>query len=101
MLIPKEIVRTRFYFTTSQYFSRIILEHIQQETAWTSQDGRTVKTPKKMLRDRYQGGLGLRDAITRMTAQMPLYLSDYHLQLAEWYSGEGMSDTELEQLLHI
>ena len=100
LLVPKNIVRNRYYFTVDQFFSRIILAHIQNEESWIDAKGKAQKPPKKQLRKKYQGDRSTLDCAINMTAETPLYLPEYHRQLPALYSGQGMSDEELDDILY-
>ena len=95
LLVPKEMIRNRFFFGTNQFFSRIIIEGIQREQAAGG-----VEVPKYLLKERYRGGGSQRECIIRMTTQTPEYLSEYHRQLPQWYAGEGMTNAELDYILY-
>lgn len=101
LLVPKHIVRDRYYFTASQYFSRIILGKIQDDESWIDPKGKTQKPAKKQLREKYQGAdETVRDCAIRLTSEKPQYLPDYHRQLPGLYSGQGMTDEELDAILY-
>ena len=100
LLVPKGVVRNRYYFTTSQYFSRIILGKIQDDESWVDAKGKTQKPAKKQLREKYQGAENVRDCAIRFTSKTPQYLSDYHGQLPGLYAGQGMTDEKLDAILY-
>ncbi|MPM60407.1 hypothetical protein SDC9_107258 [bioreactor metagenome] len=100
LLVPKGIVRNRYYFNADQFFSRVILTRVQQEQSWLDGKGIEHKPSKKELRKKIQSGKSVLECAISMTSEFPKYLPEYHHQLPALYSRQGMSDEELDTILY-
>ena len=100
LLVPKNIVRNRYYFSADQFFSRVILSRMQEQSARRDSNGKVQKDSKEDIRKRVQGDEAVLDSITRLTSEDPSYLPEYHRILPSLYSGKGMSDEELDKILY-
>lgn len=100
LLVPKNIVRNRYYFSANQFFCRVILSRMQEQSARRDSNGKVQKDSKKDLRKRVQKGESVLASITRLTSEDPSYLPEYHRILLSLYSGKGMSDKELDHILY-
>lgn len=101
LLVPKKIVRSKFYYNTSQYFSRIILEHIQAEKQSINKKGKIIKPSKKYLgqiiKDSGQSKLVYSIEYTK---NKPNLLNEYHGRIPQFYLDKGMTDEKLDLLLY-
>lgn len=100
LLVPKSIVRHRYYFTVNQFFTSVILTHMQDKESWIDGKGKLHKLTKKALREKYQGEMGTLDCAIQMTKATPEYLLEYHRQLPLSYAKRGMLDEELDAILY-
>jgi len=100
LLVPKHFIRQRFYFNTSQYFCRVILDKIQEDESWVDSNGKKKKLSKKDLSKKYKGDSSIIDSTIKLTSKKPSYLSNYHQILPLLYSGQGMTDEELDTILY-
>ena len=101
LLVPKIFVRSSFYYNTSQYFSRIILEKIQDENEWIDSDGKTQRPTKKSLRKGivFHNKDVLMSAIEQ-TNKQPDLLDLYHQLIPGAYSNKAMSDEGLDKITY-
>lgn len=102
LLVPKHIVRQRYYFNISQYFGRIILEKIQNEETTHDAKGKEVRPYKKDIKNRLlTDGADEKTIAIRMTAAEPNLLEQYHGIIPHLYLGQGMTDDELNEILYV
>lgn len=98
LLVPKHIVRFRYICNVGQYFSRVVLERMQQEEARTDQNGK-VRMPAKADITAGIQKLSIHwmyDYAVDYTAKYPDSLLEYHKRVPEFYAGHQMSDDELD-----
>lgn len=100
LLVPKNIVRNRYYFSADQFFSRVILSRMQEQSARRDSNGKVQKDSKKDIRKKVQRNEGVLESIIRLTSEDSSYLSEYHRILASLYSGKSMSDEDLDKILY-
>lgn len=100
LLVPKHFVRQRYYFNTTQYFSRVILGKLQDEESWVDSSGKQQKPYKKELRKKYKENKSTLDSSIMFTRKRPSYLAAYHQILPSLYINQGMSDEELDEILY-
>lgn len=99
LLVPKEFVRKHYLFSADQYFSRIILEHYQEENYFNGK-----KIPKKEIIRYYKSkeDHGIYKEVVNKTISNYQFLSEYHSKLTnDFYSGIGpISDDELDKIVY-
>lgn len=101
LLVPKNIVRNRYYYCTSQYFRRIILEHMQEERQTKTSEGKIIKPTKKELKkDIYASGNNNLSFSIEYTKIRPHLLNNYHDKIPKFYHDKGMTDRELDCILY-
>lgn len=97
LLVPKHIVRHKYYYNTEQYFRSVILAKKQQEQTTVDNKGRESKPSKKSLRESLIKTNGDVLAISEHeTKADPSLLERYHDSVGVAYSNRGMSDIELD-----
>ena len=99
LLVPKEIVRNRYCFTINQFFSRVILSRLQDQTAYVDMNGKPQKTSKKVLRKKVLHGEKVTTVAQIMASDDPSYLSDYHEKLPLFYIDKAFSDEKLDSIV--
>ena len=101
LVIPKQIVRKNYLFSTSQYFNRIILEHIREEGGYMDGD---KPIPKKdvIKAKRFSGEHWQYDESVSYTRKNNDALNEYHHKLPSFYAenGRSMKDDELDELVY-
>ncbi len=101
LLVPKWFVRKRFYYNVNQYFSRIILEKLQQEQAWIDKKGKVKVPSKKSLKDKLlYGDRNKYLTVIEFTEKDPLLLEVYHKRMPQFYVDKGMNDEMLDNVLY-
>jgi len=101
LLVPKWFIRKRFYYNANQYFSRIILEKLQQDNAWIDKKGKVKKPSKKSLKHEIlQGGRSVVLAAIEYTKKDPSLLDGYHSRIPRFYADKGMNDEMLDNVLY-
>lgn len=100
LLVPKNIVRNRYYFSANQFFSRVILSRMQEESANRDANGKAQKDSKKDIRKRVQGNESVLTSVKRLTLADPSYLPEYHRILPVLYKDKGMPDELLDKILY-
>ena len=100
LLVPKHFVRQRYYFNTTQFFSRVILGKIQEDESWVDSSGKKQKPSKKDLRNKYKGDSSTLDCSIEFTRKNPSYLLNYHQILPSLYSVQAMSDEKLDKIVY-
>lgn len=100
LLVPKHLVRHKFYYNTNQYFSMIILEKIREDNQWIS-NGKVKKPTKKSLRKKIitKDKNSLIAAI-EYTKATPKLLNSYHDQIPYFYDTRGMDDESLDYYVY-
>ena len=100
LLVPKSIVRKRYYFSADQFFSRVILSRMQEQSERRDSNGKVQRDSKKDIRKQVQRNESVLETVTRLTSEDPSYLPEYHRILPSLYSGKGMTDEELDRILY-
>ena len=106
LLVPKNIVRKNYLFSTAQFFQRIILEHLREEGNYIDMDGNYY--PKKEVMRTLQSKHASEDEhwIYRQTIDYTKrknhVLDEYHERLGSFYleSGDAMTDEELDEAVY-
>ncbi len=101
LLVPKWFIRQNYYYNTSQYFSRVILEKIQQEKAWIDPKGKEVKPSKKSLEQEIiHVNKDKLLSVISYTEKDPSLLIGYHKGIPKVYADKGMKDEALDKILY-
>lgn len=101
LLIPKGIVRKRYYYDVEQYFQSVILEKMQKEQTVLTDDGKEDKPSKKQIKkELLRSYSDILDISTNETMSTPDLLDVHHNRLELAYKERGMSDEALDQLLY-
>ncbi len=99
LIVPKRVVRNRYYFSTNEYFRNAILSRLQKESSWIDRDGKERHKTKKELAKRLLDGNTKPTVVKQLTSKDPSYLSEYHNSLTLRYSNKGLSDMDLDNRL--
>ena len=100
LIVPKNVVRNRYYFNAENFFRRVILTRMQQESSWVDSNGKIQMFPKKELHKKAKGNNTTLDCVSNMTEAEPSYLQEYHAKLPEFYEDRGMSDENLDRIVY-
>lgn len=102
LLVPKDIVRQRYLFSTSQYFNRIILERMREEGGGYDEKGRLIPKKEIVRSKRFTGAHWQYDAAVEYTKKYDDALHEYHEKLPIFYgeNGGAMTDKELDDYLY-
>lgn len=101
LLVPKQIVRRNYLFSTSQYFNRVIVERIREKGGYMDDDKPIPK--KEIIKSKcFSGEHWLYDESVSYTKKNNDALSEYHKKLPIFYfeNGNSMQDNELDELLY-
>lgn len=100
LMIPKNIVRTRYYYNTSQYFRSMIVSRIKKEkTEYV--DGKAVAPKIQDIFDEECQEYGsVKDAACYHTTKTPSALSLYHANMFNAYGGKSMTDKALDDFIY-
>ena len=101
LVVPKHIVRKNYLFSTSQYFNRIILEHIREEGGYMDGD---KPIPKKdvVKAKRFSGKHWQYDESVSYTKGNNGVLDEFHQKLPYYYTENGcfMGNEKLDKLVY-
>lgn len=101
LLVPKVIVRNKFYYRISQYLSRIILENVQEERQVVNSDGKIIKPTKKSLKENIRNsGNTYLDYSIDYSIKKPDLLELHHRRIPEFYQGKCMPDNILDKIVY-
>ena len=100
LLVPKNIVRKKYLFSTGQYFSRVILERMRDE--YTDVDGKILAKKDVVKAKRFSGDHWIYDEAIRFTLDNNDALTEYHDKIIGFYTENGgaMSDEELDYVVY-
>lgn len=101
LVIPKQIVRKKYLFSTNQYFNRIILERIREEGGYMDGD-RPIPKKDVIKAKRFSGEHWQYDESVSYTRKNNDALNEYHQKLPFFYTENGlfMEDDELDELIY-
>lgn len=100
LLIPKNIVRRRYYYNTSQYFNSVIISRLQEEKT-VYLDGKAVVPRKKdILEEECEKFGSIMEAARIRTKQDSSALLFYHNIMKDSYKDKGMTDKELDDFIY-
>lgn len=101
LLVPKQIVRKKYLFSTSQYFNRIILEHIREEGGYMD-GGKPIPKKDVLKAKRFSGEHWQYKESVSYTNKNNNVLEEYHDKLSSFYfeNGNSMSDEELDETIY-
>jgi len=101
LLVPKVIVRNKFYYNISQYFSRIILENMQEDRQVISKDGKVLKPTKKSLKENIKNsGNTYLDYSIDYSLKKSHLLDLHHRRIPEFYQGKCLPDNILDKIVY-
>lgn len=102
LLVPKGIVHFRYLCNIEQYLSRIILERMQNEQAYTDEKGKCRLPHKKDVRTEIVkiGDNWKYEHVVAYSASAPDTLDEYHHRIPEFYSNRQLSDEQLDRLIY-
>lgn len=101
LLVPKQIVRKKYLFSTNQYFNRIILEHMREEGG--HMDGKKPIPKKDVVKaKRFSGEHWQYRESVSYTSKNNNVLEEYHDKLSSFYfeNGNSMSDEDLDETIY-
>lgn len=101
LLVPKQIVRKKYLFSTNQYFNRIILEHMREEGGYM--DGKKPIPKKDVVKaKRFSGEHWQYRESVSYTSKNNNVLEEYHDKLSFFYfeNGNSMSDEDLDETIY-
>lgn len=101
LLVPKQVVRKKYLFSTSQYFNRIILERMREDGGYM--DGDKLIPKKDIVKaKRFSGEHWQYDEAVLYTKKNNDALDEYHKKLPMFYfeNGNSMLDEELDELIY-
>lgn len=97
LLVPKYIVRHKFYYNVDQYFSMVILEKMKEEQTTYDSNGKAHTPTKKSLKEKL---LRTHNDVLHIsedkTIRDPSLLEMHHNKLVSAYSGRAMNDDDLD-----
>jgi len=94
LLVPKIIVRKRYYYNLDQYFRSIILEKIIQEETTYDSKGKAYSPKKNQLRKEFkQRNISNYTVSLNKTEEIPELLDTYHDNIPKNYIKQGMYKT--------
>lgn len=100
LLVPKNIVRHRYYTTVNQYFGRVILTRVKRETASIDSAGKQQHESKKALKEKMVQGKTIRECVIQYTRAEPQVLEEYHRLIPGLYFGQSMTDEQLDDIVY-
>ena len=102
LIVPKQIVRKKYLFSTDQYFKRIILERIRDEGGYMDEGGKTIPKSEILKSKRFSGEHWEYKESIEYTLKNNDSLNEYHKKLPVFYAenGAGMSDAELDEFIY-
>lgn len=93
LLVPKQIVRRNYLFSTDQYFRRIILERMRNEDKYMF-NGKPISKKDVLKMKRFSGEHWQYDETIAYTRENNDALDDYHRELPFFYLEEGRIPTD-------
>ena len=101
LLVPKNIVRKNYLFSTHQYFTRIILERMREE-GHGRVDGKLISKKEIVAAKRHSSRHWEYDETISYTTKCNDALEEYHKKLPIYYSDReySMKDSELDEFLY-
>lgn len=96
LLVPKNIVRKKYLFSTGQYFSRVILERMRDE--YTDANGKKLAKKDIVKAKRFTGIHWMYDEVIRFSLGNNNALTEYHNKMNGFYveNGGAMTDEDLD-----
>lgn len=101
LLVPKQVVRKNYLFSTSQYFNRIILERIREDGGYMDGD-KPIPKKEVVKAKRFSGEHWQYAESVSYTKSNNDALDEYHKKLPMFYfeNGNSMTDDELDELIY-
>ncbi len=101
VLIPKEIVQSRYRFTADNYLRSVIVENICEENAILDEKGNKYRTPKGIMREKLIKENGsVFETVVCYTNMDSALLDQYQKIVYEKYKESGLSDDELDDIVY-
>lgn len=102
LLVPKNIVRKQYLFSTSQYFSRIVLERMREEGEYTDINGKKLSKKEVLREKRFSGDHWQYKENIDYSTQHNDVLQEYHEKISGFYLNNGgpMSDEQLDEVVY-
>ncbi len=100
LFTPKHLVRNRFSFNAGHYFSNVICVRLQQKGIWVDDNKNEHIPTKKEIKQQQQGKHTSKATVTRLTAEAPDDLNQYHSQLPSFYKDKCLSDKKLDEIIY-
>ena len=101
LLVPKCIVRKKYYYCTTQYFSSVIVERIRKEKITYDSKGKEIVPNKKTIEEDILKNASRREIVIEKTAENPNYLKGYHYDMEKRYNSRIMTDEELDNVVYL
>jgi len=101
LLVPKDIVRKKYLFSTGQYFRRVILERMREEGGYYI-DGKPVSKKEVVKAKQFSGKHWQYDETIKYTKENKDALDEYHEKIFGYYMENGgpMTDENLDDYLY-
>lgn len=102
LLVPKNIVRKKYLFSTGQYFNRIIVDRMRDEGNWKDVDGKDIPKKEIVKRLQFTSKHWMYDQVVAYSQKNNDALEEYHHRLSEFYNqyGQAMDDDELDTVIY-
>ncbi len=100
VLVPKNIVRNKYFYSAGQYFSSVIVERAREEKAMYDAKGKKIPPQKGSIEKELLENVNKKQAIVRETAEHPDCLKRYHNQMGSAYQSKNMDDKALDEFIY-
>ena len=103
MLVPKEFVRKKYLFSTSQYLRRIIIERMRNGGVGFDADNKPIpKTQFLKYHVPHDTASWMYDEVLSYTTSHPEALQEYHRKLPDFYSinGTAMKNEDIDAVIY-
>ncbi len=100
LLLPKKIMRQRYYFGVENYFNQIIIPFLQEEDSIVDNTGKIYRPSKKETRKKHIENSSVRQFTLDQTVKHPEFLDAYHNFLPRNYKYKALDDSELDEIIY-
>ena len=101
LLVPKQIVQTKYRFTTDNYIRSVIVENICKDKAIYDSKGNEIRPPKDKIREELLINYGSPfDVSTHFTRKKPSNLDEYYSIISRNYNNFILSDSQLDAIIY-
>ena len=101
LLVPKEIVQSRYRFTCDNYLRSVIVENICEDKAIIDKSGKKLRPKKDKIRAQLIKENGtVFSTIKNSTQNEAALLEQYHKIVDEKYTSLQLSDKELDEIIY-